>query len=294
MTVASPPDRRFRRPPVRPPAPHPHRHRRVAAAVAGGLLLVAILLFKAVDVIRTSPALAVTEVVVTGDTWLSRGEILALLDDLHGANIVTVDLEHWRQRLLGSPWVVDAALRRSLPGTIGVTIAERQPMALARIGGDLYLIDQDARVVDRFGPPHAALDLPIVDGLDHGSGTTGATLDERRAARAAEVLHELEHRPDLAARISQIDVSDLYDVTLLLKDDGARLRVGHERYASRLQTYLDVAEALHEQVPEIDYVDLRFDERVFLKPQAPRTPARSGGQVGRGAARGAPARSGRG
>ena len=46
------------------------------------------------------------------------------------------------RRLLASPWVRDAALRRSLPSTVEVVVAEREPIGIGRIGGELYLVDE--------------------------------------------------------------------------------------------------------------------------------------------------------
>ena len=40
------------------------------------------------------------------------------------------------ERLLASPWVRDAALRRSLPSTIEVVVPERQPIGIGRMSGD--------------------------------------------------------------------------------------------------------------------------------------------------------------
>ena len=54
---------------------------------------------------------------------------------------------------------------------------------------------------------------------------------------------------------------------LLLKDDTAYVRLGEERFVERVQSYLDIAGVLREQIPDIDYVDLRFDERVYVRPQ---------------------------
>ena len=70
----------------------------------------------------------------------------------------------------------------------------------------------------------------------------------------------------LAARISQIDVSDARNAVVLLEDDPTLIRLGHERFVERLESYFDLAPALRDQVPEIDYVDLRFDERVYVRP----------------------------
>jgi cell division septal protein FtsQ len=49
------------------------------------------------------------------------------------------------------------------------------------------------------------------------------------------------------------------------------IRLGNERFAERLQSYHELAPALREQVPAIDYVDLRFDERVYVRPSRKKT-----------------------
>jgi cell division septal protein FtsQ len=54
---------------------------------------------------------------------------------------------------------------------------------------------------------------------------------------------------------------------LILKNDTALLRIGDDQFAERLQSYLDLAATLREKVPQIDYVDLRFGERVYVRPQ---------------------------
>jgi cell division septal protein FtsQ len=218
-----------------------------------------------VDLVLSAEALTVTRITVRGNQRLSRGEVLALLEGLRGESMVTADLERWRQKLLSSPWVADAALRRELPGTLAVMVSERQPMAIGRIRDVLYLIDQHGTIIDEFGPNYAEFDLPIVDGL--ASRRPGGTLvDDARAALAARLIGELQRRPDLAARLSQIDVSDIQDAVVVLKDDTALVHVGHERFTERVQAYVDLVPALRERIPEIDYVDLRFDERVYVRP----------------------------
>jgi cell division septal protein FtsQ len=44
------------------------------------------------------------------------------------------------------------------------------------------------------------------------------------------------------------------------------LRLGDDAFVDRIQDYLDVAPALRERVAQIDYVDLRFGERVYVRP----------------------------
>jgi cell division septal protein FtsQ len=79
-------------------------------------------------------------------------------------------------------------------------------------------------------------------------------------------LLDLQRRPDLAGRLSQIDVTDVHDAIIVLKDDTALIHVGTEKFIERVQSYIDLIPALRERIPEIDYVDLRFDERVYVRP----------------------------
>jgi cell division septal protein FtsQ len=44
--------------------------------------------------------------------------------------------------------------------------------------------------------------------------------------------------------------------------------LGGEQFAERLQTYVDLAPALHQRVRDIESVDLRFDDRVYVRPVA--------------------------
>jgi cell division septal protein FtsQ len=53
---------------------------------------------------------------------------------------------------------------------------------------------------------------------------------------------------------------------VLLQDDPALLHLGDEKFLERLQSYVDLAPALREQVRDIDYVDLRFGQRVYVRP----------------------------
>jgi cell division septal protein FtsQ len=221
--------------------------------------------YRATGLLIAADALTVTRITVEGTARMSPGEVLALLHGLRGRNMVTADLEAWRRKLLVSPWVADAVIRRVFPGTVAVVVSEREPLAIGRVAGSLYLIDRRGTIIDEFGPGYAEFDLPIVDGLAAAAGNGGTLVDETRALLAARLLADLQPHPALAKRISQIDVSDPRDAALILKDDTALIRVGNERFAERVQSYLDLAGRLRETVPSIDYVDLRFDDRVYVK-----------------------------
>ena len=57
------------------------------------------------------------------------------------------------------------AFRRVLPSTIELSLTERAPMAIGRLGDQLFLVDAGGVIIDEYGPQYAQYDLPIVDGL---------------------------------------------------------------------------------------------------------------------------------
>lgn len=266
--VAAPADRRFRRAHVKPA-----RHRRtvrslMTPAVMAGVIaaaVVAVLAVRAWTLIARSGLLHVDRVVIHGNERLSKGEVLALLDGLRGESLFGTDLDIWRQRLLASSWVRDAALRRSLPSTVDVAISERTPAGIGRVGGEMYLIDERGILIDQYGPQYADLDLPLIDGLSVSS-RDGSAADAARAELAARIIAAVRTRPDLSKKVSQVDVSDLHNASVILSGDSAVIYLGDDNFVQRLQSYVDLAPALHERVASIDYVDLRFDDRVYVRP----------------------------
>jgi cell division protein FtsQ len=205
-------------------------------------------------------------VIVRGNSRLSTGEVLALVADLRTQNVLTADLASYRARLVDSPWVADARLRRVLPASVEIVLRERTPMGLCRLSGRLYLVDDTGTIIDEYGPHYADLDLPIIDGLASAPSDGGPAIDPARAELAAAVMRAITAHKSIGRRVSQIDVSDARDAVVILDGDTALLHLGDARFVERLESYLELAPTLRARVPEIDYVDLRFDERVYVRP----------------------------
>jgi cell division protein FtsQ len=265
--IAAPADRRFRRAHVKPSRKRWH-WRAAIKPLVGYSALAAMLGFgvhRATRIAAAAHVLQVERILVRGNERMSKGEVIAVLNGLRGENLVWTDLDRWRKRLMASPWVRDAALRRSLPSTVEVVVWERRPVGIGRIHGDMYLVDDRGVIIDQYGPQYADIDLPIIDGLG-GSPQGGTMTDEARAELASRVIAAVRSKPAIAGRLSQVDVSDLHNAAVILTGDPAVLQLGEDQFLPRLQAYVDLAATLHERVPDIDSVDLRFDDRIYVRP----------------------------
>ena len=270
-------DKRFRRPDVRP-----GRRRRMFQFIRRLVLLVAAVGVAvyggawSVRTLRAAPRLRVATITIHGNSRLSNGEVEALLDGVRGENILLADLDRYRLRLMSSQWVAGATIRRVLPSTVDVVVVERTPIAIARLGQALYLVDGRGVIIDEFGPQYREFDLPVVDGLVTTPARGTPTADPARAQLVERVFEDLRARPDLRQRVSQIDVSDARDVVVLLDTDATLVHLGNGRFAERLKTYVELGPTLQERLPNIDYVDMRYDERVYVRSTAGKGPKAKG------------------
>lgn len=235
-----------------------------ALRAVGAVGVIACGAWQAVTAAAEAPWFTVSDVVVIGSDRVPGGDLAEMADDLKGRNILVADIAGWCRRMLAWSWVAEVSVRRRLPSTIEVFIVERQPIGIARFGAELLLVDASA-VIDQFQPAYAQFDLPIIDGLLIG-GPSGRGVDTERGWLVLRLLHDVQRRPRIAARISQIDVTDPADVRVVLAGDPAVLRVGASDFLERLERYTRNEPAIRERWPSIDHADLRFGDRVYVAP----------------------------
>jgi len=264
--IHAPTDRRFRRPDVRPERRRLVRATWRVARWVGPALIGAALALWIGRVLVSSEWLRIQHVVVRGNAQLSTAQVEQLVAGLRAENILGVGLDAYQRRLLNSSWIERATLSRVLPTTIDIDIVERTPMAIARIGRQLHLVDVAGVIIDEYAAEHRDFDLPIVDGLVDSAASRGPLVADR-VRLTGQLLAAFEGRPDLGRRLSQVDVSNERDAIVMLDDDPTWLHLGTERFVERLTLYLDLAPTLRERFEDIDAVDLRFDERVFVRGQ---------------------------
>jgi cell division septal protein FtsQ len=266
--VAVPADKRFRRAHVKP-----GRRRRNWKAIALPIVRYALIgalvvygVYRVSGIAAQAHALRIESISIRGNERLSKAEVARALEGMVGQSLVWTDLSHWREQLLKSPWVRDVAMRRSLPSTIEVVVSERRPVGIGRLRGELFLVDERGVILDQYGTQYADFDLPIIDGLSIHTADGNRVADEAGAELAARVIAALKARPAIADRVSQVDVSNLHNAAVILSGDTAVIHLGEDQFLQRVESYLDLASTLRERVADIDYVDLRFDDRIYVRP----------------------------
>lgn len=192
----------------------------------------------------------VQELRVTGATRLDGADLMQRMGIDHTTSLLAFDAQTARLRLLEDPLVKSATVRVFYPGTLDVTIAEREPFAIWQRAGQVMLIDRDGRVISPYDDIRFShLPLVVGEGADRRVGEIGRLLDPHPAIRSrvrAAVL--------VAERRWTLKLGDGVDVMLPEIDPGA---------AVGLLARLDRDTGLLNR--DIAAVDLRLQDRVVVR-----------------------------
>ncbi len=208
--------------------------------------------------LTTAPRFATNIVKITGNRHASSDQLLTLVGGPRPGNVFTLDLPAIQARVMEHSWVREASVSRVLPGTLEVRIVERMPVAVAVTAKGPWLVDSEGVRVSPYGAEHAEFDLPFISGLKEGPEDDLLALGLRALAAigAAE--------PATVGRISEIDCAH-ESVRLIFMDGTPALIVGSEQFVERMEFYWRIAPSLRDRFARIDYVDLRFTPRVYIK-----------------------------
>jgi len=204
---------------------------------------------------------------VSGNRTLTSADVLAAAGLRTGESLVGLDLAASRARLIAHPRVRDASLRRRLPGTILVEIAERVPCVIVRADRD-YLVDAEGVLIAQAAPGTRS-DLPVLTGIEvvagaltaRGAGDLAAGIELVAAIRQVGF-------PALSA-VDHVDLSDPDDAVIVPVTGRPLVHAGRRDAVGRLRRWHLVAPDMAQRWPELEYVDLRAEGQVVAMPAAP-------------------------
>jgi len=206
------------------------------------------------------------QIEVAGAQHVTRAQIMEVMGGDIGRNIFFVPLAQRQQELEHIPWVESASVMRFVPNRLRIEIHERTPVAFARIGSHISLIDGGGNLMELTPGPKHKYSFPVITGMNASEPLS------TRAARMKNYNQLIEQLDTSGAHysldISEVDLSDAEDVKVLTADPsgGVVVHLGNGNYLQRYKIYVTHIEAWRQQFEKLDSVDLRFDGQIIVNP----------------------------
>src|ERR1700686_4701761 len=205
---------------------------------------------------------------VTGMQNVTKAQIMEVMGADIGRNIFFIPLAQQKTQLEQIPWVESASVMRFVPNRLKVEIHERTPVAFARVGSRMSLIDAGGTLME-LTPKHK-YSFPVILGMNPGEPLSTRA---PRMKAYAEMVRELDGGgARFSQDLSEVDLSDLEDVKVRVNDPAGDVLVhlGSSDYLRRYKIYVTHAQAWRQQFLRLDSVDLRYDNQIIVNPDMER------------------------
>jgi hypothetical protein len=149
---------------------------------------------------------------VDGATYTDLAAAEEAVADARGENLFRLSTEPLKAALEALPTVDEASVGVQLPGTLVVTLRERVPVLVWRVGARRYMADSAGNLFGRLGdePPAQTADLAVIEDRRAASAglSIGTRLDPQDVDAATRLASLVPGDVGSAARRLQVRVTD--------------------------------------------------------------------------------------
>src|SRR4051812_11055450 len=206
------------------------------------------------------------DIEITGLQNVTRSQVMEVMGGDIGRNIFFVPLAQRQLQLQQIPWVESASVMRFVPNRLKIDLHERTPVAFARVGSKVMLVDAGGTLMELPGTGKKKYSFPVILGMNSGEPPS------TRSARM-RIYNDLVSQLDsngarYSQELSEVDLSDPEDVKVQANNpDGEVLvHLGSSNYLERYKIYVSHVQGWRQQFDKVESVDLRYERQIIVNP----------------------------
>src|SRR4051812_31309140 len=236
----------------------------IAAGVLGFAAIAAIILYNYGEHSWRFRIESSDNIEVTGNENVTKAQIMEVMGADIGRKIFFVPLAQQKAQLEQIPWVESASVMRFVPNRLQVEIHERTPVAFARVGPKIFLIDAGGTLMEL--PQKHKYSFPVILGMYPGEPIS-TRIPRMKAYN--ELVQQLDSGGARYSQdLSEVDLSDLENLKVRVNDPQGDVLVelGSNEYLKRYKTYVSHVQEWRQQFQKLESVNLRYDNQVIVNP----------------------------
>ena len=239
--------------------------------VSASVLLAFFMLAFVISVYR-SETFNLSEIRITGCHHQDAESLKHIIRTEFPVNVLHIDLDTARQRLEEELWIKRVEVHRLLPSRLLLRIEEREPTVLLELDGVEMVADRDGVLLGTYKREFGNIDSPIFTGFDGGDTENYMANYEENAGRIRRglmMLAEIAAQMPLEVQnISEVNLSELDNIKIVLNDDPVEIVMGNGNYLKRFSAFVgdpDKYRELKSKGIQIAQVDLSNDGQIVFK-----------------------------
>ena len=214
------------------------------------------------------------QIELNGNRIVSREAVLQQFVHDRNRSVLRVPLDARRNQLEQIPWVESASVQRILPNRLRIELTERTPVAFARNGNELALIDAHGVILDR--PRGEDLHFPIVTGV---SEEVPLDQREKRMQTYEEFIKDVDLvRGGSSDHVSEIDLSNPKDLRVVMTglanandSQAVTIHFGSTEFTGKYKMLVDNFSQWQANAGRVQSIDLQYSRQVVVNPDTAAT-----------------------
>jgi len=211
------------------------------------------------------------QIEVNGNRIVSREAVLQQFAEDRGRSVLRIPLDERRAQLAKIHWVESATVQRILPNRIRVEVIERTPIAFARTGNSLAVIDSHGVILDR--PRDEDLRFPIVSGVSEDLAPERC---EERMQLFQEFMKDIDLvRAGSSDRVSEVDLSHPKDLRVVMTGlagandaQAVTIHFGSGEFTGKYKMLVDNFSQWQANAGRVQSIDLQYTRQVVVNPDS--------------------------
>lgn len=205
-----------------------------------------------------NPVFRLSRISFTGSEHLTDEELLAVSGLRKGENLLGLSAKKVHAKMLESPWIKAVSVRKELPDRLQIAITETEPFALLEMKGHLFIVDEQGKLLEELKDSPVPF-LPVITGNPFGNKEVFTeAIMFARAIKDAGLLSRKDHIEIIADKPQDMSANM----------DGIVVKVGTGDYGTKISRLMELEEEIRNRNIPVDYIDLRFSNKVVVKPVA--------------------------
>lgn len=204
-------------------------------------------------------------VTVHGCSRIPEDEIIRTVNIPLDRNVVTIELDPYKEKLGDLHWVKDAKLKRNLPGRVDIYIEERTPILLARQmnrPSEWYAVDDQGMVLKRAKPgeKNSFPRIVVEDKIEIGKKIP---MDKVKTAKDLDPWISV----DLKKKLLYYYIDERLQVIVFCKRRGRifKIKLGKvEQMNHKMDILGAFIELIDDKQVDVKYIDLRPKDPVMM------------------------------
>lgn len=175
-----------------------------------------------------------------------------VLSSTEKTGVWQADLPAIRERIEKMPFVKTAAVSMSLPSGIRVNVIERVPVAIVRLSGGDYLVDNEGVILAAAAKPEPTIPF-VMRGWDEAKTEKAPAENVARVKLYKKMLDEWRDL-GLADRVKEVNLADMRDPQAVVVDSGRPINVtlARDNLAKSLRSAIEAVAGKGEKVRAVN------------------------------------------